>query len=152
MAKKKKRTKLWKGRSTPSGGEAPSGEIDLEAPPSGAEPGPTKPGASEDRQARMAHLRMLADVATSLWYLKTKHFKVAWDAEDPELDDPRERRAVGRMNKGIQALRDGGIEVRDPTGSRYPPGRHASRAHRRCTEHPCRTPTRRRWSQCSSQR
>ena len=70
--------------------------------------------------------QFVAEVATCLWYLKTKHFKRDWEddgAEDNGADDgPRVRRALGRLNRGIDALRENGIEVQDPTNTRYPQG------------------------------
>jgi hypothetical protein len=70
--------------------------------------------------------RFVAEVATCLWYLKTKHFKQCWADDGSEGnstdDDPRVRRAIGRLNRGIDALRESGIEIEDPTNKRYPPG------------------------------
>jgi hypothetical protein len=65
---------------------------------------------------------LVAGFANCLWYLKTKHFKRAW--EDPETgdDDPRVRRALGRLNKSAELLEQGGVEVHDPTNQRYPAG------------------------------
>lgn len=68
----------------------------------------------------------LAEVATCLWYIKTKHFKREWANDDPADDDPRVRRALGRLSKGIDALRKIGVEVEDPTGKRYATGSEAS--------------------------
>lgn len=67
----------------------------------------------------------LAEVATCLWYLKTKHFKREWHNDDTADDDPRVRRTLGRLNKGADALKKCGIEVVDPTGKRYPSGGEA---------------------------
>ena len=64
----------------------------------------------------------LAEVATCLWYLKTKHFKRDWDGQDGAEDDPRVRRAVGRLNKGIEALKKAGFDIQDPTNKRYQTG------------------------------
>lgn len=95
-----------------------------------AAPGPGGPGQSGPAAAdgagrsveRDATDRLIADLATCLWYLKTKHFRLAWDDETSAADEPRERRALGRLNKGIDALRAGGVEVVDPTNRRYPQG------------------------------
>lgn len=92
-------------------------EDGLASAPSSAHPAETPDPAREARADRM-----LADVATCLWYLKTKHFKRAWDSEDRDEDDPRARRALGRLNMGLAALAAGGIEIQDPTNRRYPPG------------------------------
>ncbi len=70
-------------------------------------------------------LSALAEVATCIWYLKTKHFKREWHNEDTSDDDPRIRRTLGRLNKGTDALRKCGLEVADPTGKRYPTGGEA---------------------------
>jgi hypothetical protein len=64
----------------------------------------------------------VAELASCLWYLKTKHFKVKWDDTESSDDDPRVRRALGRLNKAIERLRQDGIEVQDPTNTRYPQG------------------------------
>jgi len=70
--------------------------------------------------------RFLAEMATCLWYLKTKHFKRDWDDDGTQAhgddDDPRIRRAMSRLNRGIDALKRSGIEVYDPTNKRYPQG------------------------------
>jgi hypothetical protein len=61
-----------------------------------------------------------------LWYLKTKHLRQAWDddgtGDNANDDDPRVRRAIGRLNRGIDALKGSGIEIEEPTNKRYPPG------------------------------
>lgn len=69
--------------------------------------------------------QFIAEVATCLWYLKTKHFRRDWLDDSTDDDDPRVRRAMGRLNKGIGALKTAGIEVHDPTNSRYPTGAEA---------------------------
>jgi len=66
--------------------------------------------------------KVLAEVATSLWHVKTKFFKLRWDQDEREVDNPKARRLLGRINRGIQALQDCGLELKDPTGERYPPG------------------------------
>jgi hypothetical protein len=66
--------------------------------------------------------RILSEVATCLWYLKTKHFRQSWDTEDRVEDDPKARRALGRLNSCLAALKAGNIEIQDPTNKRYPPG------------------------------
>lgn len=65
---------------------------------------------------------LVAEVATCLWYLKSKFFRQPWEEVNVTGDDPRHRRAVGRLNKCIALLKDGGIEVHDPTNERYPEG------------------------------
>lgn len=95
--------------------EAQEGEGNTD-PVSEAESGPVmipETGASD---------RVLAEVATCLWYLKTKHFKTGWGDFDETEADPRDRRALGRISRGIDALSKDGIEVQDPTNMRYPPG------------------------------
>jgi len=66
--------------------------------------------------------KLVAELATCLWYLKTKHFKRAWNDTEIGDDDPRVRRALGRLNKSIDTLKEGLIEVHDPTNERYPQG------------------------------
>ncbi|MEZ4601228.1 MAG: hypothetical protein R2940_15670 [Syntrophotaleaceae bacterium] len=66
--------------------------------------------------------RLVAEIGTCLWYLKTRFFKQKWDSDDTSDDDPRVRRALGRLMKGIDALRHGNVEIQDPTGKRYPQG------------------------------
>jgi hypothetical protein len=66
--------------------------------------------------------QMIAELANCLWYLKTKYFKRDWDSEDTGDDDPRARRTLGRLNRGIDSLKEGGFEVHDPTDERYPQG------------------------------
>ncbi len=87
--------------------------IPLVEPPLGTE----APGAKTDRDDRI-----LSEVATCLWYLKTKHFRQSWDTEDRVEDDPKARRALGRLNNCLAALKAGNIEIQDPTNKRYPPG------------------------------
>ncbi len=93
--------------------------------------GTTVPDANEEPQTIPSTdgppaNQLIAEIASCLWYLKTKHFKKAWgnDAtDDGDTDeDPRVRRAIGRLNRGIDALKDNGIEIDDPTNKRYPPG------------------------------
>lgn len=87
------------------------------APATPGAPNPPPPGA-----ATTELVRVLAQVATSLWYLKTKHFKQQWQDPAAGLDDPRERRAVGRVEKAVEALASVGVEVEDPTERRYAVG------------------------------
>lgn len=70
-----------------------------------------------ERQARM-----LGEVATLIWHLKTRHFGQEWTDPDPDSDDPRDRRAVARIQRTIDALERGGVTIEDPTGWRYPDG------------------------------
>ena len=85
---------------------------------------PPVPEAPKDQPPRDED-NMLAEVATCLWYLKTKHFRRKWNDQDSNDEDPRVRRGLGRLNKGIDALSRGGIEVQDPTDMRYPVGGEA---------------------------
>jgi len=78
-----------------------------------------------ERSQQETSLIALAEVATCLWCLKTKHFKREWLNEDTTDDDPRTRRTLGRLNKGADALKKCGLEVADPTGKRYPTGGEA---------------------------
>ena len=66
--------------------------------------------------------QLMAELATSLWYLKTKYFKRAWDDAETGDGDPRIRRALSRLNRSTDALKENGIEVHDPTNKRYPAG------------------------------
>jgi len=67
-------------------------------------------------------LRTVAEMATCLWYLKTKFFKREWNNDDISHDEPSARRALGRINRGIDALKAANIDVQDPVDKRYPPG------------------------------
>jgi hypothetical protein len=64
----------------------------------------------------------IAEIATLLWYLKTKYFKRDWNSGDANVEDPRDRRALLRLERGIDALKQYGIEIEDPTNKRYPQG------------------------------
>ena len=106
----------------------PSASLNI-APPAGDEP--ASPGVEAEQQSEAspdsrASNQFVAELATCLWYLKTKHFKRTWDAEgtdDNGSDDgPRVRRAIGRLNRGIDTLKESGIEIEDPTNRRYPQG------------------------------
>lgn len=85
---------------------------------------PTLEPSSAGRQPETP-LSALAEMATCLWYIKTKHFKREWQNEDTADEDPRTRRTLGRLNKGADALKKCGLEVADPTGERYPTGGEA---------------------------
>lgn len=65
---------------------------------------------------------MVAEFATCLWYLKTKHFRREWKGDDNNDDDPRARRALGRITRGVDMLSKYGVEIDDPTNRRYPQG------------------------------
>lgn len=91
------------------------------APEPAAEHEPERPGPNEAADSR-AHDRVVAELSTCLWYLKTRYFKRAWDDAETNDDEPRTRRALGRLQKTIQVLSKHGIEVLDPTDKRYPPG------------------------------
>lgn len=68
---------------------------------------------------------VLAEVATALWYLKTKFVRQAWSAPASDAGDPRERRALRQVDRAAAGLADIGVEVDDPIGRRYPPGAEA---------------------------
>jgi hypothetical protein len=95
---------------------------ELPAPAPAAAPVAPSPAASAADAEPGAIDRHLAAVATCLWYLKTKFFKRAWDLGDMQDDDPRVRRALSRLNKGIDTLSEAGVSLEDPTNRRYPPG------------------------------
>ena len=81
-------------------------------------------GEAEPKSSERSGLsdELAAEFGTCLWYLKTKFFKLNWANNEGGNDDPRIRRALGRLNKSVQTLKDGGIEVHDPTNERYPEG------------------------------
>lgn len=117
--KKKKKSLLRpKGGKTASDPVAAAGVADLATSSAPA----TTPPRSRRLDSPDQVVRVLAQVATSLWYLKTKHFKQEWTDPGAELDDARERRAVGRVEKAVEALASVGVEVEDPTDRRYAPG------------------------------
>ena len=68
------------------------------------------------------HTKQIAETATCLWYLKTNFFKTAWREFDFDKEDPRVRRALNRIQKTVDKLSEGGIEIHDPVNKRYPPG------------------------------
>ncbi len=80
-----------------------------------------RPGAPTPQELA-GLLPAVAELATCLWYLKTKHFKQEWADIEAHDDDPRVRRSLRQVEKSIDALRASGIEVHDPTGERYPTG------------------------------
>lgn len=82
---------------------------------------PTPKESSAERDALLSN-QLVAEFATCLWYLKTKHFKQEWGAVESKDDDPRVRRALSRLNRSIELLAENGIEVDDPTNKRYPQG------------------------------
>ncbi len=101
-------------------------------PPPTPVPESAAPASAAHRQATTSRdvvteppAAALAEVATCLWYLKTKHFKRDWGNEDTSDDDPRVRRTLGRLNKGVDSLKRYGVEIEDPTGKRYPSGGEA---------------------------
>ncbi len=97
----------------------------------GAEPGASPPTPERSASSPAQHppeprlARALADLATCLWYLQTRYFKRRWGAADGPEEDPRARRALGRLARGIDALQAAGVVVQDPTDQRYPPGADA---------------------------
>lgn len=92
-------------------------ETNLQSKPADS-PAPVEPDARDGTVTA----KLIAEFATCLWYLKTKHFKRDWDDGETGDDDPRVRRALSRLNKCIEALSDCGVEVHDPTNNRYPAG------------------------------
>lgn len=70
-----------------------------------------------ERQARM-----LGEVATLIWHLKTRHFGQEWSDPDPDSDVPKDRRALTRIQRTVDALERSGVTIEDPTGWRYPDG------------------------------
>lgn len=67
-------------------------------------------------------VRLVAEMATCVWYVKTKYFEREWANGDTDDENPRVRRVLGRLNKVIDSFNQGGFEVRDPTNERYPQG------------------------------
>jgi hypothetical protein len=95
-------------------------------------PGPAVPQATE-ASARSRQVSgpppipaippdLVIEVANCFWYVKTKHFRKDWTDDEAADDDPRARRTLGRLNRGIKALEDAGIKLIDPKGTRYPQG------------------------------
>jgi hypothetical protein len=68
---------------------------------------------------------LVGELASCLWYLKTKYFRRKLDDEDNDEPDPRARHALRRIGRSLRALGDAGIRLVDPTGTRYPPGGEA---------------------------
>jgi hypothetical protein len=87
--------------------------------------GPVGTPVSQETVMAAAEGKALAEMATCLWYVKTRHFKCDWKSLEATDDDPRTRRTLGRLEKGVDALRQLGISVEDPTGQRYPTGGEA---------------------------
>ncbi len=90
-------------------------------PATGADPTPPQP----DRPPATESSQLAAEFANCLWYLKTKYFRRGWEDLENSDDDPRVRRALGRINRTIDTLRENGLELQDPTDRRYPPGGEA---------------------------
>ena len=65
------------------------------------------------------------ELANCLWYLKTKFFRKAWES-DSGNEDARARRALSRLQKGIESLQTLGVEVHDPVSQRYTAGSEAT--------------------------
>jgi hypothetical protein len=81
-----------------------------------------QPTAKKPKGGDLLLLRTIAETATCLWYLKTKFFKREWHNDDNSHEEPSARRALGRINRGIDALKAANIDVQDPVDKRYPPG------------------------------
>lgn len=122
---KKTKGKAKKNAKAPAATQA--SPKDTELAPKASSPSAADAGEapSSSSQARAEAYRALVQLGTSLWYLKTKHFKQSWKDASYDADDPRERRALGRIENGIDALRSLGVEVADPTASHYPTGGEA---------------------------
>jgi len=102
-------------------GAAPSATEAVEVEPPAVRPAQAvEPPAAAGES--LASNQLVAEFATSLWYLKTKYFKRAWDDAETGDSDPRTRRALSRLNRSIEALKASGIELHDPTNKRYPTG------------------------------
>lgn len=82
-------------------------------------------GVREPARQHALHEDVVSELATCLWYLKTKYFKKQWLDEESADPDPRARRALRRLHRAIRALEGAGIRLVDPTGTRYPPGGEA---------------------------
>lgn len=82
-------------------------------------------GVREPAREHAFHADVVSELATCLWYLKTKYFKRQWLDEEGANPDPRARHALRRLDRAIRALGGAGITLVDPTGTRYPPGGEA---------------------------
>lgn len=98
--------------------EKETGGDDKQQPPSS----PVDMPEDSAQEKNVASYKLVAELATCLWYLKTKYFKREWEDDTNDDEEPRVRRALGRLDKGIDALKENGIEVQDPTNKRYPQG------------------------------
>jgi hypothetical protein len=90
------------------------------APPAEAAPTPAQPAGQRSA------IPLIIELVNCLWHLKTKHFRRKWSDEDNADEDPRTRRALGRLNRGMAALTQSGIAVIDRTGERYVAGSEGS--------------------------
>lgn len=82
-------------------------------------------GVPELARERAFHEDVVSELATCLWYLKTKFFKRQWLDEESADTDRRARHALRRLDRAIRVLEGAGIRLVDPTGTRYPPGGEA---------------------------
>lgn len=96
-----------------------------ETPSLPTSPAPPEPPAPPYAEPAPADTGMVTDLAQCLWYLKTKFFRRDWKDLSSDHDDPRVRRALGRLHKGIESLNAGGYQIHDPTNERYPDGGEA---------------------------
>ncbi|RJQ63192.1 MAG: hypothetical protein C4530_03875 [Desulfobacteraceae bacterium] len=94
---------------------------DMEADKPAPDPPETPPDEAPARDMVMLS-KMALELSNCLWYLKTKYFKRNWDDHNNDDDEPKTRRALNQLNNSIDSLKTNGIEVFDPTGTRYPPG------------------------------
>ena len=90
--------------------DAPSVPLVVQPPPA---PPPSEPRIEP---------KTLAELANTLWYLKTKFFKRKWEDLEAADDDPRVRRAISRINRCSEELLEAGFKIEDPTGERYRAG------------------------------
>lgn len=80
----------------------------------------------QERETKAASSnKSIREMATCLWYVKSKLFEIPWSDFDATLDDPKSRRALGRINRTIDSLRSAGIVLEDPVGKSYPTGGEA---------------------------
>lgn len=114
------------GAAARAGSAASAGSVDQAgAAASDAATAPAPSDAPAGAAADAVADEVLAELATALWYLKTKFVRLAWSAPASEADDPRERRALRQVDRAAAGLADIGVEVDDPIGRRYPPGAEA---------------------------
>ena len=82
-------------------------------------------GVREPASELAFQAELVTELATCLWYLKTKYFKKQWLDEESADPDARTRHALRRLDRAIGALDKADVRLVDPTGTRYPPGGEA---------------------------